>query len=148
MKNQHIVDYITTRKGQFTRASWSRSCKVRKGSPEVTKVTVTTVRAGIDYNSLTAVQEKRANGELPAEPGPLPWGSWLSFPWTISHKDQIYLRLYPGANANSEVQYFSEGETKTYEEVEEYLLASEKRKDNEEPLLCITVKLDDILEVY
>jgi len=85
---------------------------------------------------------------LPAEPQPLPWGEWDLFPYTIKHKDQTYLRLYPGANANSEVQYFSEGSTKTYEEVEEYLLASEKRKEGEEPLLCITVKLDDILEVY
>lgn len=148
MKNQHIVDYITTRKGQFTRASWSRSCKVRKGSPEVTKVTVTTVRAGIDYNSLTAVQEKRANGELPAEPGPLPWGSWLSFPWTISHKGETYIRLYPGENANTQSQFFMNDKEASYEEVEPFLLASERRSDDEDKPLCITVRLDSMIEVY
>lgn len=148
MKND-LLTYFLTRKGQFTRAVWMRSCKVRKGSPEVQKMTITTIRAGIDYNSLTAVDALRASGELPSEPQPLPWGEWDIFPYTIKHKDQIYLRLYPGSNANTIIQYYLEGEEVSYEKVEEFLLASEKRKDdNPVDKLCFTIKLNDLVEIY
>lgn len=143
-----ILQNLLSKKGQFTRASWGRTCKVRKGSPDIRKVTVTTVRAGLDYSSLTAVEALRASGDLPSEPQPLPWGEWINFPYTISHKDEIYIRLYPSENANTQVSYFMNDKEVSYEDVEEFLLASEKRKENSESPLCITVKLKDMIELY
>jgi hypothetical protein len=148
--SEEVLNYIKTRKGQFSRAAWCRQCGVRKGAPEVKKMTITTVRAGIDYNALSAVEAMRASGELPAEPQPLPWGDWLDFPFTIQHKDKIYLRLYPSANANTETKFFMGDKESSYEEVEEFLLAKEKRKNDDNPVdkLCFTVKLDDVIELY
>ncbi len=145
-----IFKYILTRKGQFTRAAWCRTAKTRKGSPEVKKMTISTVRAGLDYNSLTAVEALRSNGDLPSEPQPLPWGEWLIFPFIIIHKGNLYLRLYPSANSNAKVQYFLFDEEVSYEKVEAYLLASEKQTEDNNPVdnLCFTVKLNDMIELY
>ncbi len=145
-----ILKYVLTRKGQFTRAAWCRTAKTRKGSPEVKKMTISTVRAGVDYNALTAVEALRANGDLPSEPQPLPWGSWLFFPFIIVHKGVLYLRLYPSTNANTEIQFFLEEKEVPYEKVEDYLLASEKPKDDDNPVdnLCFNVKLNDVIEIY
>jgi hypothetical protein len=146
--SEEVLNYIKTRKGQFSRAAWCRQCGVRKGAPEVKKMTITTVRAGIDYNALSAVEAMRASGELPAEPQPLPWGEWESFPWVITHKDKKYLRLYPTPNANTVSHYFIDGEERSYSDVEQYLLASEKRTDSDGTPLCITIPFDNIIEIY
>ena len=145
---QGIVSFLKAKKGQFVRASWGRVCKTRKGSPEVRKVTVTTVRTGIDYNALTAVEAQRASGDLPTEPQPLPWGEWNDFPWTIVHNGQYYLRLYPAVNANTQVQYFMGDESVEYDAIEQYLLATEKREESDQEPLCFTIKMNDLIDIY
>ena len=143
--NETLLNHLHSRKGQFSHAAWSRPCKTRKGSPEIIKTTVATVRAGINYDNLSKVKEKRENGDLPAENAGLPWGEWFTFPYLITHKDNLYVKLYPsGGETSAKVEYMMDGMPATYEQVEPYLLASEKRKETSE-LDCFTVKLESLI---
>jgi len=149
LPNISIEETLITRKGQFSKAAWSRDCKVKVGYPALTKCTVMTVRAGINYDNMKAVKEKRDNGELPETNAGLPWGTWAIFPYVIEHKGNRYARLYPSKDINTKIAYYDvNGALKTYEEVEHMLTASEKRKDDGRTIECITVKMNDIIELY
>lgn len=141
----NIEETLKSKKGQFTRAAWVRDCKVKVGAPSIRKATVMTVRAGIEYDNMKVVKDKRESGELPAENAGLPWGEWEVYPYLIQHHGIRYARLYPMASSNTQVAYFMDGKERTFEEVEQYLLASEKRKQKGD---CITVKLADLVELY
>jgi len=143
-----ILETLTSKKGQFSRAIWHRACKVRAGSPAITKITVATVRAGIEYDNKASVIEKRENGELPKENAGLPWGEWEQYPYLIQHKGIRYARLYPTANSNTLVEYRMDNRVITYDDALPHLLASEHKKTGSEKPECITVKLNDIIELY
>lgn len=140
-----ILENLFRKKGQFSRAVWGRFCKVRVGSPEIKKVTVMVARAGVQYDNLKSVQEKRENGELPAENAGLPWGEWEQYPYLIKHKGQRYVRLYPVPNTSCKVEYFINGKAVSYDSIVKYLLASELKKEQSPD--CIVVKLCDIIEL-
>ena len=148
-QNADILKTLKDKKGQFSRAIWCREVKVKKGMPEFKKCTVMNVRTGIDYDNLKSVKDKRESGELPEENQGLPWGEWEEFPILIKHKEVLYARLYPAPDCTMEVEYFdSTGHSVTYEEVEPYMLASEKRKEDDKKPDCICVKLNDLVELY
>jgi hypothetical protein len=139
-----FLSMLLTRKGQFMRVSWKREMKVRKGTTSlIEKVVVAVCRAGIEYDNREIVQEKRESGELPAENAGLPWGQWLVYPYVISHKGQLYIRLYPATGMKAHREFFLNGISARREEIEALCLASEFRDDAEEPL-CFTVKLESI----
>ena len=146
---ESILNKLLTKKGQFTSAAWSRPCKVKKGAPEnIMKSTVMTVRAGIDYDNLKSVQEKRESGALPEENAGLPWGQWKQFPYLIEHKGVDYVRLYPTqGDIQAKVEYFMNGLPVEYEAIESFLLSSEKRKADDKPIDCFTVKLADMIDM-
>ena len=92
MNTASILSNVLAKKGQFGRATYQKRLKTRKGSAHVIeKRTSMTIRAGIDYDNLSAVKEKRANGDLPEVNNGLPWGSWVCFPYIISHNDKHYI---------------------------------------------------------
>lgn len=100
------------RKGSFASARIVSIKKTLKGVTEiVTKQTLVTVNTGINYNHQKDVIYKRASGELPAEPQPLPWGVWTDYPYEISHKDTRYLRVY--IKGCPRVAYFIDGKQVT-----------------------------------
>jgi hypothetical protein len=146
MNTSEILVSVMSKKGQFGRARWRKALKTRKGvQGKVEKVTSMSIRAGVDYDSMKVVKEKRESGELPAENAGLPWGQWVEFPYLIAHKDKHYLRLYPNGNGKIETQYFLNGSPATMEEISSYVLASELPK-GEKPD-CITVSLENIEEL-
>jgi len=146
MNTATILQNVLSKKGQFGRASWKKALKTRKGvSAAIEKQVTMSMRAGVDYDNLSSVKEKRENGELPAENAGLPWGQWVAFPYLISHKDKHYLRLYPNGNGKIETEYFLNGEKTTLEQVKPFLLASEL-PSGEKPE-CITVTLENITEL-
>lgn len=145
---EKMIEYIITRKGQFSRVVYVRDCKTKKNSPNIKKMTISTVRAGINYESLSSVQMKRETGELPEENQGLPWGEWEIFPYIIKHNDKRYLRLYTSGDVNSTVQFFKDDEEVSREDVEPYLLSSEKRVSDFSEVSCFTIKLDDLVEIY
>lgn len=85
-------------------------------------------RAGISYDNISAVIEKRKTGELPKENQGLPWGVWEIYPYTILHKGKTYFRFSPVNNPNvkaPKVAYF-QGDTEiTEEQAREMALESE-----------------------
>lgn len=146
MNTSEILVSVMSKKGQFGRARWRKALKTRKGvQGKVEKVTSMSIRAGVDYDAMKVVKEKRESGELPAENAGLPWGQWVAFPYLIAHKDKHYLRLYPNGNGKIETQYFLNGSPATMEEISSYVLASELPK-GEKPD-CITVSLENIEEL-
>ena len=89
---QNTLQTLMQRKGQYVTLSTRRPVKMRKGQPEVFKLSTYTVRVGVNYDNIKAVQLKRDDGTLPQENAGLPWGEWVDFPYTIAHKDELYLR--------------------------------------------------------
>lgn len=148
MNTATILANVLDKKGQFGRATWRKTLKTRKGNEalHIEKVTDMSMRAGIDYDNMKAVKEKRESGELPAENAGLPFGSWVAFPYLIEHNGTHYIRLYPNTGGKVETAYFLNGESTTLDEVKQFLLASELPKPGNRPD-CITVKLENITEL-
>ena len=151
MKAIAIVQAVQDKKGQHVLAVWERSAKTLKTATcTIVKRTSAYVRAGINYANLCVVKDGIEAGER-GEVESLPWGQWRAGFETmiIDHKGTEYVRLYPATFGNlvPDVQWFMDSKPATYEQVEPHLLASEKRKDNEDKPLCFTLKAESILEI-
>jgi hypothetical protein len=149
MKAQEIVQNVASKKGQHVLATWQRAAKTFKDCPMViAKRTSAWVRAGIEYANLAVVKEAVASGERDEVEG-LKWGEWIQYPFVIGHKGQEYVRLYPASfdNLKPIVAWTIDNRPASYEEVEPYLLASEKRKDDEDKPLCFTLKADSVISI-
>lgn len=143
--NSKFLKSFLDKTGQICSVVWRRSCKVRVNCPfSIEKEVTATVRAGIDYDNQKAVQVKRENGELPEKNNGLPWGKWLVFPYVIEHKGQNYFRFYPFNGGKVTTQFFRDGERVTFEQVEPYLLASEKAEKSGD---CFVVNESSILNL-
>ncbi len=148
MNATEIVAMLKDHKGQHVKAVWQRVAKVGKDCPLlIIKRTSAWVRAGINYSNLATVKAQVASGEKEEVEG-LKWGEWMQFPFTIAHKGQEYVRLYPASFSNlatPSVEWSIDGKPVSYEQVEPYLLASEKRKKEDERPLCFTLKASDVI---
>ncbi len=121
-----ILNLAMRRKGQMVGFLWLRDMKTRKTTvSKITKEVRTVCRVGLDYDNQKAVQEKREEGELPAQNAGLPWGKWFYFPYLIEHKGNLYFRLYPLPNHTPKVIYRINGQIARKEEIEPLCLASE-----------------------
>lgn len=145
----NLLSTLLSKKGQFVSAIIEKKVKQLKGSPyaEVTKKTCLVARAGVAYDNITAVKEKRESGELPAENQGLTWGQWVDggFPYLIHHKGEHYARLSLIPNNAPKVTYTIAGKEVTKQEALQYALASEKG-GGEAPDV-ITVNLKNIKEL-
>lgn len=154
MNTASILSNVLAKKGQFGRATYQKRLKIRKGKETtreghahvIEKRTSMTIRAGIDYDNLSAVKEKRANGDLPEVNNGLPWGSWVCFPYLISHNDKHYIRLYP-KDGSIKSEYFLDGNPVDLDDVKGMLLVSELPKKDAPKPDCITVNLENIVEI-
>ena len=100
------LDSLFGSKGQFISATFKSEKKPAatfKGV-RLEKRIEGTFRAGINFANLSSVKEGIANGER-GEVQPLPWGTWLQFPYLISHKEETYVRLYPTENCKLKATY-------------------------------------------
>lgn len=145
-----IIQQIENRRGQHVKVTWQRVAKVLKGAQSllIVKRTSAWVRSGINFANLGTVQkgiESGARGEVQ----PLPWGEWMQFPFIIEHKGVEYVRLYPASfdNLIPQVEWSINGRPSTYDKIEQYLVSSEKRKDDEDKPLCFTVKADSVISI-
>lgn len=132
-------------KGTFTAMVWERPMKTKKAysNEVVTKRSEGVVRLGINYDNIKDVKEKRANGELPAENQGLQWGQWELYPYIITNKEKKYLRVATSKNNKIKTRYFINGKEASYDEIENMLLASEKRSTDE--LDVFTVDINNII---
>jgi hypothetical protein len=148
IENNPLLTKILGRKGQIVTVSTKRPAKVRKGSPELIKVSKFQCRVGVTYDNMAAVKEKRANGDLPAVNAGLPWGEWIvGFEnYLISHKGEIYVRCSKlNSNYKSQSQFFIDGQEVSHEVADQYLLASEKNKDAD--IDVFNIKLSSVVEL-
>ena len=124
------------------------------------KHTVAVVQAGVDFANLSAVKQGIADGERDAV-GELPWGEWYVdpltkkswFPHVISHKDALYLRLYPSGADNHipKSVFYVDGKEVTKDEYAKFLTPSDAKKltspSEEDKPLCFTIKLENLLDI-
>ena len=151
MKALAIVEALKGKKGQHVQITWQRIAKTLKSFDGIiAKRTTAWVRSGISYANLSDVRDAIEAGTREAVQG-LPWGQWREgfTNYVIDHKDKEYIRLYPATFANlatPQVEYMLDGRPASYEQVAPYLLASEKRKDEDKPA-CFTVNAADVLSI-
>jgi hypothetical protein len=143
------LDSLFGSKGQFISATFKSEKKPSASFKGVRleKLIEGTFRAGINFANLGSVKEGIANGER-GEVQPLPWGTWLQFPYTISHKEEIYVRLYPTENCKLKATYLVDGVEVAREKFLSYLTPSEQARANDgEKPECITIKKTNLLRL-
>lgn len=147
---QDTLQKLLQRKGQYVTLSTRRPVKVRKGQPEVFKLSTYTVRVGVAYDNIKAVQDKRAEGTLPAENAGLPWGEWVEYPYTIAHKGEMYLRCTLAHNTQHRARAayeLADGTSVDVDTVRAMALASEF-KEGERDNDVFNIKLSSITQVH
>lgn len=152
MKTLDVLNAIQHRKGQNLRAVWQREAHCCKGHkvPRIEKRTSTLVRTGIDFANLGSVKAGIEAGEREAVQPLASWQEWASFPFILRAKKggTEYVRLYHASFANKpHVEWLLEGRAVPFSEVEPYLLASEKPKEDKEASPCFQVKCEDLLSI-
>lgn len=119
-------------KGSFTTIETCKTLKTKKAYADksIMKVSRMTGRFGVDYENIHAVQQKRASGVLPEQNQGLPWGNWMKDEegYLIEHKGNLYLRVASSPNKSKTI-YIMDGKISSEEEVKNFCLASEFRKD-------------------
>jgi len=151
MDANQIVSQLNGKAGQHVKVTWSRPAKTLKDCAlAIGKRTSAWVRSGIEFANLASVKDGVESGERESV-GKLPWGQWREGfrPYIIDHKGAEYVRLYPStfANLGAEVEWTIGGQPASYAEVEPYLLASEKRKEEKEAVECFTLKAESIVSI-
>ena len=136
MKNitQQIV---SARKGSFQSIAWKsqKTPSAKFKGVQLETVSKATVRAGIDFANLASEKERE-------EIGALPWGEWETFPFTITHKGERYVRLYPSGNLST--RYFANGKEVSKEEFQSYQRPSDISSGSIKK--CFNVKEENLLE--
>lgn len=117
---------VLSKAGQFTGFLWVRPLKTRKGvTATVTKTVRCVGRLGVEHDARAKVIEARESGLLPATNQGLPWGEWLIAPYLITHKGNVYVRIYPVEGRAPRVMYKIDGKVVSKAEAEALCLASE-----------------------
>jgi hypothetical protein len=148
-----ILDSVfLAKKGCDIDVCWRRPAETyKKVTDKIEKMVCTRARVGVDYDNISDVQEKRANGELPAENAGIGhWAKWNWFPFIIEHKTtgQLYLRLSTSKlkNVKYDVFWFRNGVEVSAESVQTDLTAKEKKSgSNVED--CFNVKIESMVSV-
>jgi len=147
-----IREIALGKKGTFATLEYSRPCKVRKGSPDITKVTtIQNVRIGAQYDALKAVQTAKgvkSTTEAHAVNMGLNGMEWVNYPTILKSikTDKLYVRLETNSNTKFNSTYLMNGEIVNKSDIEPYLLASEKSK-GEMPVV-MNVGLDSINYIH
>lgn len=131
------------RKGSIVTLTTSRPAKVRKGAPEMIKYSIYQVRIGHDYENQASTKAARAEGmkhRTTEEDYAVRLNEFLS---KHKHTERIYLSCQPLPNGKNHTAYMVDLKLLTYDDVEPYLLASEKRDHSD--TLHLRVPLDTIL---
>jgi hypothetical protein len=123
---------------------------MRKGQEQVFKLSTYTVRLGVDYDHIGAVQLKREDGRLPEVNAGLPWGEWIEFPYTIAHRGEVYVRCtlaHNTAHRGHTSYQLADGTAIDSQQVQIMALASEFPQGERENDV-FTIKLSSITEIH
>lgn len=147
-KMKDLLQTFLAKRGQFLSVTWQRPVKTLKAFAGLNiqkRVEAHSVRAGVNYDAMNNVQEKRENGELPVVNQGLPWGEWEIFPHVIKHKTNRYFRFSTAGNSTFKRQFLLDGEPVEFDSIKEMILASEKTEKDE--LDVFNVKEESVLEM-
>lgn len=137
------AEIMNFKRGAFSPlVTWSSEIKPKAEfkALKLVKTTTAQIRAGINYANMQSVKDAIANDER-GEVGPLPWGEWENFGYTITHKGERYVRLTPTLNSKPSVIFSVNGKQVSRSEFAAYLTPSDSKKLlNPEPPACFTVK--------
>lgn len=145
-----ILRKLLSVRGQIVTIDAERPLKMRKDYQHIngTKRTTFQARAGVVYDNLAKVMEKRMLGDLPAANADLVGRMWVLPPYvlcTTSTNPKMLFRFYVVDNAfKTRISYTLDGRDADISEIMEKCLSSEwKERDREEtcfdyPLDCIT----------
>lgn len=134
------------KKGVFSVVEMEKTLKTKKGFEPIVKKSAFQVQLGVEYDAKKSVQEKRAEGLLPAENAGLPWGEWMLYPYVIAHKGEQYLRvsLFNGTFKPT-ASFWQNGVEITREQAKLACYASEfKDHDGTD---CFSIKASNIVRV-
>ena len=149
MTIDEILAMIDGKAGQFLSVTWTTTvtpAAAYKGTT-ITKTTTATVRTGVTYDNTADTIAGREDGTLPSENAGLPWGSWVRFPYHISHKGTDYVRLYLLADHVPTSAYTIDGTPASKSDVLALVTPSKAREMTTPPardLLTLTVKAENI----
>ena len=144
-----LCNLVTTKqKGTFSHLIWEKQLPVRKSFPGVTVVKRThgTVRTGVTYDNMRAVQFKRDCGILPQQNMGLTWGEWSIYPYFIKHNGRDYLRVALDKNNNLESEYFVNGVRSTKEQAQIYCTKAAFPTSENKPDV-LTICCDNIISI-
>lgn len=145
MENDLLKKFLS-KTGQICSVTWQRDCKVYKGETRsVQKRVSAVVRAGVNYDKMASVKEKREDGTLPAENQGLSWGKWFVFPYIIEHKGEHYLRFSHFSGGKLETHFFLDGKEVDKSELEGICTAAEFV--DRDGLDCFNVRASSILSL-
>ena len=143
-KTQKLLQRIIDRQpGAKVLICYRREAKVKKGSPIVHKEVCLDTKFGINYDNKKSTMVGRQNGTLPKQNAGLSWGRWYSYPYLIEHKDKYYLRI-DTEKSKKTISWYCGGAEVDYNDIEHYLLASEKKPDTKP---VANIKLNDLISV-
>lgn len=149
---ENIKALALNKKGQFTNLTYARTCKVKKNSPVIEKMTKAfNVRVGAQYDALKVVQNIKGTTtteETHEKNNGLNGMEWVVYPYILKSikSGKEYLRLETAKNTRFETVYTMDGRVVDKAEVEPYLLASEKSK-GEMPIV-MNIGLENITEIH
>lgn len=135
-------------KGRYATAEWQSIVADKAVHPDyagtvLRKVTVATVRTGVEYRNLAQ------NADV--ETGALRWGTWVVYPWIITHKGEYYIRVYMASNRNeshARTTYYVDGTKVTRGAYGAYLKPSKPRDHTSDPdVFTYTIKACNILAI-
>lgn len=133
------TNFSRFRKGAFYAFRIRRKAKLRSAYKEsdLYKVTRTVARVGIPY--------KNPEGEVENEGNPLPWGTWVKYPFLIQHRGKPYVRIYANAG-QTRSSWFLDGKRVKLSEIQHMLLASETqaRSIPKSGVLTMSVKAENL----
>lgn len=148
-----ILERIKRHPGAFLRVVVASPVPTLKSVDGVNVIKRSTlyVTAGTEFANRKDVREAIEAGER-GEVGPLPWGEWDQYPYSLTHKGQTYVRLYPPTaaqlasfNLAPRVEWFANGEPISRDVAETYCGA--KAKAREQDGACFAVNAANIQEL-
>ena len=139
---------LSKQKGTFSHLTWEKELPVKKSfsGVRVVKRTQGTVRTGVIYDNMRAVQYKRENGILPQQNMGLRWGEWSLFPFFISHNGSQYLRVSLDKNNKMQSEYFINGVPSTKEQAQMYCTKSAFPNTETKPDI-LSININNIISI-
>jgi hypothetical protein len=138
-----IIDTALSKKGRFATVQYSRPVKVKKGAPMITKVTrARQIRIGAQYDAMKVVQD--AKGVTSTEEAHklntgLKGFEWVKYPTILKSikTGAEYVRIETNSNSKFDTTYIMNGKIVTKQDIDPYILASERSKGDMPPVMNI-----------